>query len=239
MTESVSIILPIYNQAEHIGSVVEHYLQALCKTPFEYEYLLVVNGCRDNSLEVCRKLEAAHSAVRVIHSEVGGWGLAVRLGLQAAHGDYLCYTNSARTAAQDLLLVVLYAVANPGTVVKAHRRSRESVTRKIGSFLYNLQCRALFNLATWDVNATPKAFSRSVYENLHLGSNSDLIDLEFFIKCKHNDIVILEVPTYSWMRYSGIATTNFRSAYKLYKGAFELWRTLRYERDKVSPDVGK
>jgi glycosyltransferase involved in cell wall biosynthesis len=229
MTETVSIILPVHNQADHIGNVLKHYLEALGRTPYQYEILLIVNGCRDKSLEICHQLETEHQGVQVIFSEKGGWGLAVRLGLEAARGNYLCYTNSARTAPQDLLLVVLYAVANPGTVVKAHRRSRESFTRKLGSFLYNLQCRVLFNLATWDVNATPKAFSRSDYENLCLESNGDLIDLEFFIKCKQQNIVILEVPTYSWIRHSGNATTTFRSAFNLYKGAFDWWQKLRKE----------
>src|SRR5436190_23100875 len=95
MTESVSIILPVHNQAEHIGYVVENYLEALSRTPYQYEFLMVVNACHDNSLEICRKLEATHQFIRVIFSEDGGWGLAVRLGLEAAHGNYLCYTNSA------------------------------------------------------------------------------------------------------------------------------------------------
>ncbi len=228
MSEVVSIVVPVYNQAEHIALVVEDYVETLRRTPYQYEFLLVVNGCRDNSLEVCRGLEAKYpSSVRVVFSQAGGWGLAVRLGLEAARGDFLCYTNSARTAPDDLMLVVLYAVCNPGAVVKAHRRSRESFVRRVGSFLYNLQCRVLFNLATWDVNATPKAFSRSVYEELTLESDGDLIDREFVIRCRQRGIVMLEVPTYSWIRYSGKATTTFRSAVKLYRGSFEMWRRLK------------
>ena len=53
-------------------------------------------------------------SVRVVESERGGWGRAVRLGLAAARGDLLCYTNSARTAPQDLALLLLYATAYPG-----------------------------------------------------------------------------------------------------------------------------
>ena len=41
--------------------------------------LLVVNGCRDDSLAVCRALAEKHPSVQVVHSEEGGWGRAVRL----------------------------------------------------------------------------------------------------------------------------------------------------------------
>jgi len=223
----VSIVLPIYNQADHVSRIVREYEEALARIPHPHESILVVNGCRDNSLEICQDLARQCSAVRVIYSEKGGWGLAVKLGLREARGELLCYTNSARTSASDLLLLTLYAIANPGAVVKAHRRSRETLTRKVGSFLYNLECRGLFDLPTWDINATPKVFSRDIYRAIQLTSDGDLIDLEFYIECKRLGTVILEVPTYSRQRCAGRSTTTFVSAARLYWGALDLWRTMR------------
>jgi len=127
--------------------------------------------------------------------------------------------------------LILYAVANPGAVVKAHRRSRESLQRKLGSFLYNLECRGLFDLPTWDINATPKVFSRDMYNAIQLKSDGDLIDLEFYIKCKQLGTAILEVPIYSKYRYSGQSTTTYLSAARLYWGAFRLWRKIRAGRE--------
>ncbi len=223
----VSIVLPVYNQADHIGPIVREYEDALARIHNPHECILVVNGCRDDSLQVCQSLAQEYPAVRVLHSEKGGWGLAVRMGLKEARGDLLCYTNSARTAAPDLVLTILYAIANPGSVAKAHRRSRESLARKLGSFLYNLECRGLFDLPTWDINATPKVFTRDVYNALHLTRDDDLIDLEFYVRCKQLGTVIFEVPIYSWQRHSGKSTTTLRSAMRLYIGAFRLWRAMR------------
>jgi len=223
----VSIVLPVYNQAEHIAGIVREYEAALTRLHNPHEFILVVNGCRDHSLEVCRALEADIKSVRVIHSERGGWGLAVKLGLQAARGDLLCYANSARTNASDLLLMILYAVANPESVVKAHRRSREDFIRRLGSFLYNVQCRVLFDLPTWDVNGTPKVFSRDIYKTLPLTFDDDLVDLEFFVRCKERGWLVLEVDTYRWQRHSGESTTKYRSALKLYVGAYRWWREVK------------
>ncbi len=85
--------------------------------------ILVVNGCRDRSLEVCQALSKQYSPVRVVQSEKGGWGLAVKLGLKEAQGDLLCYTNSARTSPEDLALLLLYAVVYPQAVIKANRKN--------------------------------------------------------------------------------------------------------------------
>jgi glycosyltransferase involved in cell wall biosynthesis len=113
--------------------VVESYAAALKRLPIPFELILVVNGPRDRSIVVARELEAAHAGVRVLEIERGQWGHAVRIGLEAARGDLLCYTNSARTSSQDLTLVLLYAIAYPAVVIKVNRRIRESWTRWLGS----------------------------------------------------------------------------------------------------------
>jgi glycosyltransferase involved in cell wall biosynthesis len=237
--ELLSIVLPVHNQADHIEPIVLEYLDGLRRVRRPFEVLLVVNGSRDRSLEVCAALAERHPEVRAINSAKGGWGLAVRLGLEAAHGDLLCYTNSARTRAPDLILALLFAVANPGAVVKAHRRSRETFTRKVGSFLYNLECRVLFDLPTWDINATPKVFSRAVYERMRLTEDGDLLDLELYAECRRLGTSILEVPVYAKHRHSGESTTTYRSAVRMYSSAFRRWRSVRARRLAREPRSGR
>ena len=115
-------------------------------------------------------------------------------------------------------------------MIKAHRRSRESPERKVGSFLYNLECRALFDLPTWDINATPKVFYRETYNGIQLHENGDLLDLEVYVKCKELGKVILEVPIYSMQRHGGVSSTNYGSAVRMYRGAYEMWKERRRRR---------
>lgn len=225
--ELLSIVLPVYNQADHIDAIVTEYEAVLQSLPYAYEYILVVNGCRDTSLDVCQRLAQRYERIRVVHSVAGGWGLAVRLGVQAARGDLLCYTNSARTSPHDLLLLVLYAITNPGTVIKANRKIRENWHRRLGSLLYNLECRALFDLSYWDINGTPKVFPRAYSKLCTLTRNDDLIDAEFTIMCRREGYPMLEVPIFSTRRHGGSSTTNYRSAMKMYWGILHLWLALR------------
>ena len=60
--------------------------------------------------------------------------------------------------------MLLYASVYPDVVVKANRRSATTGGAGLGSLLYNLECRALFDLSFWDINGTPKVFPRSFGE---------------------------------------------------------------------------
>jgi glycosyltransferase involved in cell wall biosynthesis len=220
----VSIIIPIHNDAAYLRKVVEEYETVLSRLPIAHELLLVTNGSSDDSLGICRQLAEDHSPVRSLDTQRASWGVAVKLGLAEARGDILCYTNFARTSAQDLMLFLLYAIAYPNVIVKANRKIRENWWRRLGSLLYNLECRALFDLAYWDINGTPKVFPRAFAELVHLTSEDDLIDAEFNLIARQQNYPVIEVPLLSYRRHGGKSTTNYRSALKLYWGAFEMWR---------------
>ena len=221
----ISVVLPVHNQEDHIGHLVREYEIALEQLSQPHELILVVNGCRDRSLEVCQELARAFETVRVLESGRGGWGIAVKAGLVAARGDILCYTNSARTTSADLLLILLYAVAYPNVVVKANRKIRERWQRRLGSLIYNLECRSLFNLSNWDINGTPKVFPRQFEKLLLLTREDDLIDLEFIDVCRRYGYPVIEVPIFSSRRHGGSSTTNYRSALRMYWGAFTYRRS--------------
>jgi glycosyltransferase involved in cell wall biosynthesis len=223
----VSIILPVHNDAAYLNEVVAEYESVLTRLSTLHELILVPNGCRDQSPAICRQLSEKHSSVRVVESERGSWGLAVKQGLAVARGDLLCYTNLARTGPADLLLLLLYAVAYPNVVVKANRKIRESVIRRLGSLIYNLECRALFDLSYWDINGTPKIFPRTFVRLLALKREDDLIDAEFNLICREENYPVIEVPILSYRRHGGKSTTNYQSALKLYWGAYQMSRDRR------------
>ncbi len=225
----ISIILPVHNQEDHIVPIINEYQTALEKLSSPVELLLVTNACKDRSVQVCKELADRFEAVKHFDSSTGGWGRAVKLGLREAKGDLLCYTNSARTSPEILTLVLLYAIAYPKVVIKANRKIRESLKRRLGSLLYNLECRAFFDLPTWDINGTPKVFPRSFSKLLDLECDNDLIDAEFNAICRRESYPIIEVPVLSTKRHGGKSTTSLRSAVNMYWGAYELWRRMKQE----------
>jgi glycosyltransferase involved in cell wall biosynthesis len=223
----VSVVLPIHNQADHLERMVEQYVEALTASGIGHELILVPNGCSDSSPALAEDLSRRLGSVRSVAVAKPGWGGAVRAGISSARGDLVAYTNSARTSAGDLVNTITFALNNPGVVIKVNRRIRDSLVRRAGSLLFNLQCRVLFQLACWDVNGTPKVFPRCRSRLLQLTRDDDLVDLEFNVIVRDEGYPVLEVPIFSTARHGGRSTTTVRGAMKIYWGALGFWRAHR------------
>jgi glycosyltransferase involved in cell wall biosynthesis len=223
----LSIILPVHNDGDYLGEVVASYESILNRLGRSYELVLVTNACTDRSPSICAGL--AREDPRVVHIDLaaGGWGRAVRAGLRASSGKTICYTNLARTSAQTLGLLLAYNLAFPDVVVKASRKVRDNWKRRLGSLIYNLECRALFDLAVWDVNGTPKIFPRGFEQLLTVTRDDDLIDAEFVARCRQEGYPVVDVPVISTGRHGGRSTTRYSSALRMYAGAVSLHRALR------------
>ncbi|MGZ3864202.1 MAG: glycosyltransferase family 2 protein [Bacteroidia bacterium] len=220
-----SIVLPFYKQINHAESIYNTYCEHLDRLKESWEIIFVINGPDDGTYNKLTTINT-RSNVHVERIERGGWGRAVKYGLSKAAGAYLCYTNTARTDINDLTLILKYALVNDDNVVKATRIIREKWTRKLGSTLYNLECRMLFRVPVWDVNGTPKVLPRKVYKDMKITSEDDLIDAEIIALCVKNKVRIIEIPVIATKRLSGKSTTNYASAFKMYKGLFGLKKNI-------------
>jgi glycosyltransferase involved in cell wall biosynthesis len=223
MTPKISVVLPIYNQAGQIEYLFEQYTTRLPQLGVTWEVLFVVNGSKDESYAKVSELAKQNSNVKVFNLELGGWGRAVKFGIANASGELICYTNSARTTMDDLQLILTYALATEGMVLKTTRVIRESFVRKMGSILYNYENRTLLGTPIWDVNGTPKVFASKLIKSLDLVSDGDLIDAEVMAKVYRKDVQIVEVLIVSTKRIGGDkSTTTFKSAWKMYTGLLNL-----------------
>lgn len=232
----VSIVLPVHNQADHIEALVAEYMRALDDLRIGYELILVPNGCRDESESVCASLaDASTGTIRTVELERAGWGAAVKAGLSEARGEQLCFTNSARTPPQLLAVALTFANVYPNVVVKAQRTIRDNRRRRVGSLVYNLECRVLFDLSTWDINGTPKIFPRSFGRLLELTRDDDLLDAEFVAVCRRERYPVVEIPALVTVRHGGKSTTSVRSAVRMYTGAFKLRREFSRDDPRFEP----
>lgn len=89
-TGKVSVIVPVYNGAETIEQTVSIILNS---TYQNLEILLVDDGSKDKSLEVCRKLQEKDKRVLVLQKENGGVASARNFGVASATGEYLCFCD--------------------------------------------------------------------------------------------------------------------------------------------------
>lgn len=92
---TVSVIIPVYNVEKYL----EETLNCLLHQDFEdAEFILVNDGSKDSSPDICRKFEAMDSRFIVIDQPNGGPAKARNTGIDYASGEYICFID-----ADDLL----------------------------------------------------------------------------------------------------------------------------------------
>lgn len=87
----VSIIVPVYNCAEHLEKCVG---SILAQTHRELELILVDDGSTDGSGALCDALAAGDPRVRVLHQANGGVSAARNAGLEAARGGWIGFVDA-------------------------------------------------------------------------------------------------------------------------------------------------
>jgi glycosyltransferase involved in cell wall biosynthesis len=222
-----SIVLPCRDQGDHIGPVIERYAGALEAIGRPFEIVVVPNACVDDTAAVVARVAARDPRIGVVDNPKGGWGLSVLCGLRASKGEVLCYTNSARTEPNDVVLLYELYVRSAPCVAKVRRVKRNNAKREIGSWLYNVEGRLLLGVECSDVNGTPKILSRSTYEQAKLVEEGDLIDMELLAKAHRAKIPVVELEVEGFSRHGGKSRTNWAAAYRMYAGVFRLRGSLR------------
>lgn len=91
MNELVSIVVPVYHVAQYLGECVD---SLLAQTYPALEIILVDDGGKDGSAEICDRYARQDPRVRVIHKANGGAASARNAGLDAATGAYVCLVDA-------------------------------------------------------------------------------------------------------------------------------------------------
>lgn len=88
---NISFIIPAYQCREALADTVAYILRA--RMPAR-EILLIDDGSRDGTAELCDALAKQYPAVRCLHKENGGVSSARNLGIAEARGDYIWFVDA-------------------------------------------------------------------------------------------------------------------------------------------------
>lgn len=87
----ISVIIPIYNSANHIRKCLDSILQ---KTKVKIEVIAVNDGSTDNSLEILEHYQNNDVRLTVISKVNEGPAIARNVGINASNGEYLMFVDS-------------------------------------------------------------------------------------------------------------------------------------------------
>ena len=87
----LSIIIPAYNAEKTIHECVDSVLR---EAPIDSEIIIVDDGSKDSTPQICDEYAKNTENIKVIHKANGGLSDARNTGLEAATGEYIAFADS-------------------------------------------------------------------------------------------------------------------------------------------------
>jgi len=207
----LSIVIPCFNEAKNISIVLKQLLELIKDRKQSIEIIVIDGGSTDNTPSELKSIFEQlppDSFKLILKRERGGYGADIMQALSTAKGEVLAWTHAdLQTDIKDILTAYqLFQKHKINIFIKGKRKNRRLLEV---FFTLGMQLITMFTLKVYlsDINAQPKLFSRSFYEqHLKKGYPSDFsLDLYALYQAKKNNYKIQTIPVYFKKRLYGEA----------------------------------
>jgi glycosyltransferase involved in cell wall biosynthesis len=244
---SLLLLIPAYNEEARIEPVLRDYADFFRRNySGTFQLVVVLNGCRDNTLGVVQRVAQDFPAVGLLDfpAPIGKGGALIEGLKLAGHADLIGYVDAdgatpphaflelvKKTGAADCVIGSRWI---PGAVIHQSQTGK----RQFASRVFHFIVQTLFWLNIRDTQCGAKVMRRTVVEKIH---SSLLIadmafDINLLVAIKRAGFKILEVPT-EWTDQIGskvalthTSLTMFLSVVRvrlIYSPFYKLLRPLR------------
>lgn len=211
-TMNISITIPAHNEEGRIGKTLDAYHEFFSKksqeaTGFAYEFIVVLNGCTDNTRAVVQERANQFGDIRIIDSLKAGKGLAVRIGFEDAltrNNDLIGFVDADMATRPGQFWDLITNLGNndgliagrymPGSKIFPKRPPIKEWGRRL---VYQPLVWLLFGLTYYDNQCGAKLFARRVLQAVvpFLTVTQWAFDVELLFLCKKMGFKIKEQPT--------------------------------------------
>ena len=238
----ISVIIPVYNSEKTIVRCVN----SVCAQTYEnIEVILVDDGSKDKSAELCDTLAQKDNRITVIHKKNGGVSTARNSGIEFAKGQYILFVDSDDMIPNDYCECVIGAQkkwgenafiwtgvdiisdngAVPAKSIKYSTAEYDAIRR---SDVLKLSAKSLLN------SPCNKLYHTNIVINNHLRMNERisiaedlLFNLQYMDAIGEDPIVILNDVSYYYVR-NGQASLDYgykKNYYDIHKKILDiLWK---------------
>ena len=169
----ISIIVPLYNEAESLPHLFEWIERVMNEHSFSHEIIFVNDGSTDDSwkeIEALRKQapEVVH-AIEFRHNY--GKSAALYCGFKAAEGDVVITMDADLQDSPDEVPELYRMVMEEGyDLVSGWKQKRydNALTKNLPSKLYNATARWVTGIKLHDMNCGLKAYRKEVVKNIEV-----------------------------------------------------------------------
>jgi len=164
----VSIILPCYNEQDHVVAEVERICLAMDASGYEYELLAFDDASSDGTLARLHEAAPRFPHMEIVHfHRNGGSGTVRRIGTQRARGEIVVWTDADMTYPNDRIPELVQLLEKDSTVDQVvGARTSEQGTHKMlrvpAKWFIRKLAEQLTNSQIPDLNSGLRAFRRAV-----------------------------------------------------------------------------
>jgi glycosyltransferase involved in cell wall biosynthesis len=174
----LSIIIPLFNEAESIPHLYEWIERVMRENKFSYEIIFVNDGSTDNSWEEITNLKSQMSnddgVIRAISFRRNyGKSAALQVGFQAAKGDVVITMDADLQDSPDEIPELYRMIKEDGyDLVSGWKQKRydNALTKNLPSKLFNATARRVTGIKLHDMNCGLKAYRNEVVKNIEVFS---------------------------------------------------------------------
>jgi len=197
MPSSLTIVVPVYNEAGFIPEALPKLVAAVEEVGAPYTIRLVENGSTDGTAAVAR--ETAGDANVIVDSlPTADYGAAMRHGFLQAEGDWVvnfdidyfsgAFLNQLLAQPADIDLVI-------GSKRDPQSEDRRPLIRRLATGVFNLLLTVILGSGVSDTHGM-KGFRRELVLEIapEVTSTKDLFDTELVVRAERAGYSIVEVP---------------------------------------------
>jgi len=199
---TISLIIPAYNEEARIGQTLKLYHRGLVSYGFDFEIIVVMDGCADRTPEIVQHFaDDQENVVPVYYARKLGKGGAICAALREVRGDVVAIADAdCATPPEELLRLIVSLGDADGVIgsryVKGSERERLPVARFIASRGFNMLVRLMFGLRFADTQCGAKVFRADV---LRSACDSTMVsgfafDVDLLVRIVRAGGVIRELP---------------------------------------------
>ena len=254
MSASLSIVIPAYNEAVRLGNTLLAVVDYLRESWPDAEVIVVDDGSADDTAGIARSIFSDSGSLRtsvISYKSNLGKGRAVRLGLLAARGEVVLFSDADLstpiTEAPKLVEPILSGQFDVTFGSRALDRKLIGVhqpwRREQGGRVFNLAVRLATGLPFWDTQCGFKAFRMSVcrplveaatvgrfgfdVELLYLAFRAGLRLKEVPVRWDHNEGSKISLMSDSFRMLSEVGLIRQQARRGVYDGAIRAVHELK------------
>lgn len=160
---NLSVILPVYNEENSIGSVITELKKHLARLKLNYEILAINDGSTDQTKKIIEQI----ADLRVInHTETQGYGASLKDGIKQSHGDLILIIDADGTYPVESIFNLIEHAFDYDMVIGArtNKEARIPLIRKPAKFVINKLANYLSGTKIDDLNSGLRVMKRPFVE---------------------------------------------------------------------------